>query len=91
MSYHPNSSAFSDSDLQEELLEALLESEEAYPWNPLDPEVDAYFDELESQFDLVDSSDEAFNQQADDFFSTLHQHWTRFDPQPPSYLQTNIS
>ena len=43
---------------QEELLEALLESDDApYPWNTADPESEVYFEEREQEFLLEDWSE----------------------------------
>ncbi|MEA5509986.1 hypothetical protein VB715_09440 [Crocosphaera sp. UHCC 0190] len=66
--------------LTEELLDALLEVEETYPWDPTTPEAEAYFSHLEGEFPLIDAFDEAeITAQADTFFSHLHQAWESVD------------
>lgn len=69
----------SDSNLNQfagELLEVLLQEEAPYPWNPADPETEAYFTELEQSFSLLDSGEsDAVASEAETFFSHLHQCW----------------
>ncbi|MEM8777760.1 MAG: hypothetical protein AAGF26_02575 [Cyanobacteria bacterium P01_G01_bin.49] len=68
------------SSLTDELLDALLEVEETYPWDPSDPEAENYFNNLETEFPLIDALDEAeIAEQADTFFSHLHQSWESSD------------
>ncbi|MGK7877420.1 MAG: hypothetical protein AB4426_30205 [Xenococcaceae cyanobacterium] len=60
----------------EEFLEALLQEEAIYPWNPAEPEAEAYFAELEQNFSLADWSDsEEIAPRAETLFSHLHQCW----------------
>ena len=62
--------------LSKELLEAITQDETVYPWNPIDPESEAYFAELEQDFSITDCfSSEEIETQAETFFSRLHQHW----------------
>ncbi len=82
--HDPGSAIPSEEELQAELIAALREPEEDYPWNPLDPEVESYFDALESQFDFVDALEDAFPQQAEKFFNHLQQQWSRVETFPCS-------
>ncbi len=65
------------SDVQGDLLEILLQSEQdIYPWNPAEPEAEAYFSELEHEFTLDDwREDEMSACKAQAFFTQLHQSW----------------
>jgi len=61
-----------------ELLEALLQSEDDfYPWNPAEPEAEAYFAQLEREF-LIDRWQEVeeITQASQALFAQLHQCWT---------------
>jgi hypothetical protein len=65
------------SQIDLELLEALLEPEDAnYPWNPGDEESEAYFQELEQQFGMEDLLDEELMRRSEDFYSHLDTLWT---------------
>ena len=64
------------SQIDLELLEALLEPEDAtYPWNPADEESEAYFQELEQQFGMQDLLDEELTRRSQDFYSHLDVLW----------------
>ncbi len=59
-----------------EFLEVLLHEEGCYPWNPADPETEAYFEQLEQNFSLIDSWDsEDISDRAESFYACLHQCW----------------
>jgi hypothetical protein len=59
-----------------EFLEALLEPEDAiYPWNPVDDESEAYFQELEQQLGIQDLLDEELTMRSQDFYSHLDTLW----------------
>ncbi len=64
-------------NVQEELLEALLQSEEDfYPWNPAEPEAELYFAEVEQGFILSEWQDEEeIESAANTLFKQLHQCW----------------
>jgi hypothetical protein len=63
--------------LAEELLEVILQEEECYPWNPAEPEAEAYFKELEADFSLLDGfNSEEIASQAESLFSHLHKYWS---------------
>jgi hypothetical protein len=65
------------SQAQGELLEVLLQPEEdCYPWNPAEPEAEAYFAELEREF-LLDSwqDREEIQDRSQEFFEQLNQCW----------------
>lgn len=66
------------SSAQGELLEALLQSEEdCYPWNPAEPEAEAYFAELEQGFFLSDwQEEEAIKSASQALFNQLQQCWS---------------
>lgn len=65
------------SGIQGELLEVLLQPEaECYPWNPADPEAEAYFVELEREFLCADWQEEEEIQSASQaLFHQFHQCW----------------
>ncbi|QIR38873.1 hypothetical protein HCG51_20625 [Tolypothrix sp. PCC 7910] len=74
-----NSNTFNSLPSQVELdfLAALLEPADAtYPWNPADPESEAYFNELEQQF-LSDDlwEEEEVTKRSQDFYSHLDNLW----------------
>ncbi|NJL82344.1 MAG: hypothetical protein HC890_04140 [Chloroflexaceae bacterium] len=70
-----NSLANSSEDLTEALLAAVLE-QETYPWNPAEPEADAYFENAERAFTLFDTlGDPAIEAQAEAFFRAVQQSW----------------
>ena len=78
MTIQPNRPSRSDAvdKLSKELLEAITQDETVYPWNPTDPESEAYFAELEQDFSITDCfSSEEIETQSETFFSRLHQHW----------------
>lgn len=62
---------------QAELLEALLQPEETvYPWNPVDPEAEAYFADLELEFDLDDWTDEEITRRSQRLFAHVDECWS---------------
>lgn len=66
------------SQVQDELLDLLLEEDLAcYPWNPTDPEAEAYFAELEENCNLEDWSDEEIKTRSENFFASLNACWTQ--------------
>lgn len=59
-----------------ELLETLLTSEDiVYPWNPADLASDAYFDDLEQQFNWQDFSEIELMESANKFYDNLDEIW----------------
>ncbi|KZL47910.1 hypothetical protein A2T98_20805 [Nodularia spumigena CENA596] len=65
------------SQVELELLEALLESEDAaYPWNPADDESEIYFSELEPQFAMQDELDEELTTKSLAFYDKLDSLWS---------------
>jgi len=63
--------------IQAELLEALLQPEEDfYPWNPAEPETEAYFSEIEQGF-LIENwqAEREMASASQAFFQQLHQCW----------------
>jgi hypothetical protein len=64
--------------VQGELLEALLQAEEDfYPWNPAEPEAEAYFAELERGFLLEQWQEvEEITQASQALFNQMHQCWS---------------
>ena len=65
------------SSTQGELLEALLQpDEDFYPWNPAEPEAEAYFAELERGFLLSDwQEEEEMKSASQALFNQLHKCW----------------
>jgi len=71
------------SQIDLELLEALLEPEDAtYPWNPGDDESEAYFQELEQQFGMDDLLDEELTRRSQDFYGHLDTLWSGITSTP---------
>ncbi len=65
------------SQMQLELLETLLEPEDAtYPWNPFDHEAEAYFNELEQKLAGSDFTDEELLTQSQAFYHHLDSLWS---------------
>ncbi|MGK7932332.1 MAG: hypothetical protein AB4041_12990 [Microcystaceae cyanobacterium] len=79
-------------NVREELLEVLLDLEEGenYPWNPLDPQTDEYFEAIEHQFSLLDGIDEEINHQAHAFFDKLNQQWSQAESPSPSQFRADL-
>jgi hypothetical protein len=74
------SPANSSVELELELLEALLDSEVIpYPWNPADPESEAFFLEQEEQFLMQDLLDEELEERAQVFYNQLDTLWANVD------------
>ncbi len=71
------------SQLNLELLEALLEPEDAnYPWNPGDEESEVYFQELEQQFGMEDLQGVELMRRSQDFYSHLDTLWSNIASTP---------
>lgn len=72
------------SQVELELLEALLEGEDAiYPWNPADEESENYFAQLEQQFQLEDVLDEELTTRSQAFYNRLDTLWSNnFNSKP---------
>lgn len=89
---HTQASDDSRSQIQLELLEALLASDDStYPWNPTDPESEAYFVEQEQQFLLEDWSESEITACSDCFFSQLEQTWSEIEPEVVHSYVSNIT
>ncbi|MEA5578215.1 hypothetical protein [Anabaena sp. UHCC 0451] len=81
-----------------ELLEALLKPEDAtYPWNLVDQESEAYFNELEQQFECEDLLAEDLTRRSQDFYHNLDEIWsqvyhskTDHDEQPSKSIKVAI-
>ncbi len=59
-----------------ELLDAIFQEEDIYPWNPTTPEAEAYFADSERDFSLTNSLDSTeIESLAETFFSHLNQCW----------------
>ncbi len=81
------------SSIQGELLEALLQPEEDfYPWNPAEPEAEAYFAELEREF-VLDHWQEAeeITQASQALFNHLHQCWNSLEVVAEDRLSSSLS
>ncbi len=80
-STHTNAYNLSDETLKEELLSTLLDldQEEAYPWNPFDPEMDDYLDNLEKELAFGDLLETDFDEKSNSFLENLHQKWSQVD------------
>lgn len=74
--------SFTASQAKMDLLEALLEPEDAvYPWNTADPESEAYFANREEELVLEDWLEEEMPADAQTFFTLLTQLWEDITPQ----------
>jgi hypothetical protein len=67
----------------QELAQLLWQEEEvSYPWNPLAPESEAFFAELEQEFTLEDWSSAEIGTRSQAFFSGIDQLWSEIVPAP---------
>jgi hypothetical protein len=81
-----------------EMLEALLQPEDGtYPWNLVDEESEAYFNELEQQFGCEELLAEDLTRRSQDFYQNLDAIWsqvyhskTDHDEQPAKGLQASL-
>lgn len=81
-----------------ELLETLLEPEdETYPWNLADQESEAYFNQLEQQFECEDLLGEDLTRRSQDFYHHLDGIWSQVyhsktdrDEQPAKGIQAAL-
>lgn len=67
-------------EIREELLELLVRDEVAYPWNPTDPDAEAYFDRTEAELAGVEASEDwdiAF--QTEGFFACTERAWSSLE------------
>jgi hypothetical protein len=68
----------SRSQAEVELLHALLQTDQSpYPWNPAEPESDAYFAALEQEFGLEDWSADEIAVRSQTLFTQLDQLWVQ--------------
>lgn len=81
------------SSVQGELLEALLQSEDnLYPWNPAEPEAEAYFVERERGFILEQWLEpEEIAQASQSLFEQLHQCWSSLESATEENLHRSLS
>ncbi|MGB7439613.1 MAG: hypothetical protein WA919_00970 [Coleofasciculaceae cyanobacterium] len=78
--------------VQGELLEALLNPEDYYPWNPADPETETYFVELESNFDLeLEQNEQEISEATQSLFGQLQRCWTPAVPSVDEQLQSSLA
>ena len=78
MTNQPNPHPDSEESLYNttELLDAIFQEEDIYPWNNAEPEAEAYFANSEKDFSLTNSLDsKEIKSLADTFFSHLNQCW----------------
>jgi cell division septum initiation protein DivIVA len=59
-----------------ELLEALLDEDPTYPWNPSQPEADDYFGNIETQSEIQDVLDEELTARSQSFYNQLDTLWS---------------
>jgi hypothetical protein len=77
---------------QMELLEALLEPEDApYPWNTAEPESEAYFADREQYFAMENWSEEETAAQTQTFFTQLDQLWSAATLAVPNTNTTDVA
>lgn len=89
---HTEASDDSRSQIQLELLEALLASDDStYPWNPTDPESEAYFVAQEQQFSLEDWSESEITARSDSFFGQIEQTWSEILPEVVDIFVSNVT
>ena len=80
------------SSVQGELLEALLQAEDDfYPWNPAEPEAEAYFAQLEREF-LIEQWQEVeeITQASQALFNQLHQCFSSSNASSRLVVQDNL-
>lgn len=69
--------SYTRSQVQVELLELLLEPDEAtYPWNTTDPESEVYFASREQDFTLENWSESEIATRSQAFFTELEEIWS---------------
>ncbi|ACK66045.1 conserved hypothetical protein [Rippkaea orientalis PCC 8801] len=78
---YPSLSALDSEDslksFNEELLDLLLDVDEAYPWDTTTPDAEDYFNQIESEFSLLEALEESeIKTQADILFSHLDRCWS---------------
>ena len=80
------------SQVEMDLLEALLEPEDApYPWNPAEPESEAYFVEREQELLQSGWSEEEIAVPATDFLTTLDSLWSSVTLSPGENNTTDVA
>jgi hypothetical protein len=69
--------------ISEELLEMILQTEDLiYPWNSTEPEAESYWTDVDESPSLFDDLPEnELSNQAEQFFSHLHERWQSIDDQ----------
>lgn len=72
-----NSNTFKPSQVDLELLQAILEPEDGtYPWNPAEEQSDDYFSQLEQQFQMEDVLNEELTVRSQGFYNQLDTLWS---------------
>ena len=80
---------FTASQAKMDLLEALLEPEDAvYPWDTADPESETYFANREEELVLEDWLEPEMRQRAQTFFTKLTELWEDVTPQAECFAVT---
>ncbi len=74
-----DSGSLAQPSVETDLLQVLFEGEQAYPWNPANPETAAYFADQESAFSLEDWSTDELAPGVDALFNCLNQQWARVE------------
>jgi hypothetical protein len=59
----------------DDLLEAILGADTTYPWNPTDPQTEAYLEALEQEFSLTDWEPSDIQARSRAFFAQVDQLW----------------
>ncbi|MEC4814537.1 MAG: hypothetical protein SAK29_14860 [Scytonema sp. PMC 1069.18] len=71
------SNTFKPSQIDLELLEAILEPEDSvYPWNPADEDSDEYFLQLEQQFQMEEVLNEELTSRSQAFYNQIDTLWS---------------
>lgn len=79
------------SQIDIELLEALLEAEEStYPWNPTADESEEYFLQLEEHFAMQDVLEEELPSRSRAFYDNLDNLWSHYKDTTNSNLVTQV-
>jgi hypothetical protein len=77
-----------DIELAKELLEALIQDEPVYPWDPYSNESEAYFSEVETELSLTDCwTSEELESHSNSFFASLEKCWQTSSPE---YIKTSL-
>ncbi|MCT7951717.1 hypothetical protein NG798_18090 [Ancylothrix sp. C2] len=87
-----NSPLHPESSTELDLLESLLLSDNAYPWNPAEPHCQEYFTDREDEFILDDWPVDELTSRSQAFYKKLENLWSKVEPKSALLqpLQTSL-